>query len=249
MKVIKEPTNKKTFVTFVLDASPSMGVVRKETVSGFNEQLQAVKAMETPDHEVFVSFILFSDSDKIETIRRWVKPSAMNPLTIDEYKTDIGGSTALLDALGDGMNLTEEKNSEINKPGNAALMIFVTDGGENSSKRQNKSAIKERITKLQNSGNWTFTFMGTESIDSVMNGYGISAGNIAQFAFGAAGMHTNSISNSKGLESYAKLRSAGVTGSAHFYDSSKDDLDILKKASSTIDTTGTNSGDNKVTSK
>lgn len=233
MKVIKD-TPKQTYVTFVLDNSGSMACVKNETVSGFNEQLQAVKAMEAPDHEVFVSFVLFSEPTAITTIRNWVKPSEIAPLTINEYRAD-GGSTALLDAMMFGINKTEEQLHNINKGNNAALVIFVTDGGENSSIRHNKGSVKEKIEALTRTDRFTFTFMGTESIDSVAHGYGIRAGNVTQFAFGAAGMHTNSISNSKGIADYAQLRSTGATFSVSFYnppstDKKEDEEDTTNKS-------------------
>lgn len=228
MKVLKDEP-KQTFVVFVLDDSGSMASVKNQTVSGFNEQLQAVQKMEAPDHEVFISFLIFSDPNRIETIRNWVKPSELSPLSINEYRAD-GGSTALYDAMMAGIRKVEEKLDVINKSKNAALVLFVTDGGENNSREFGGEAgrlrLKEKIQALTNTDRFTFTFMGTEGIEAVQRNYGIAYGNATQFQYGAAGMHTNTASNVDAIHAYSKMRSAGGTFSASFYDSSsKDDED------------------------
>lgn len=222
MKVLKEQP-KQTYVVFVLDDSASMASVKTQTVSGFNEQLQAVKAMEAPDHEVFVSFVLFSDPNAINVIRHWVKPSELSPLSLNEYRAD-GGSTALYDAMMKGIEVAEEKLDSINNGINAALVLFVTDGGENNSKRfsgeHGRLRIKEKIQALTNTDRFTFTFMGTEGIDTVQRNYGIFAGNATQFQYGAGGMHTNTISNVGAIHAYAGARSLGSTYSNSFYNPS-----------------------------
>jgi hypothetical protein len=185
---------------------------------------------------------LFSDAFRIQTIRSFERASQVRPLTNSDYGAR-GGFTALLDGMYRAISLTEEKAYEINQGKNAALVIFVTDGGENASHSYNKSQIKEKIQALTASDRWTFTFMGTESIDSVADNYGISAGNVTQFQFGAKGMHTNSLTNSSSIGAYANLRSAGETFSASFYDSSKapgareEDPTPIVQTTDTTDTT------------
>jgi uncharacterized protein YegL len=247
MKVIKEetPEVKKTFVTFLLDDSGSMKGVVNETILGFNDQLRAVQKMEEePNHEVYVSFILFSDSFKIQTIRRFERASQVRPLTKEDYDAR-GGFTALLDGMYRAILVTEEKAIEISQGKNAALVIFVTDGGENASRSYNKAQVKEKIQALSTSDRWTFTFMGTESIDSVHDNYGIAYGNVTQFQHGKAGMHSNSIANSASIGAYANLRSSGGTFSASFYDTPATPVapaeNVTPTVVQTVDTTDTTS--------
>lgn len=246
MKVIKEQlTPKKTFVVFVLDASSSMASVRNETISGFNEQLDVVHKMEAPDHEVFVSFITFSNPEKVFVLRNWVKPQDMKPISVEDYIPS--GMTALLDGINTGLNLLQGKTEEINQGKNAALLLVMTDGEENSSRVVSKAQIKERILGVQNTGRWTITFMGSEGLDAVHDGYGINYGNISQFQYGAKGMHTNSASHSHGLMRYATARGAGQTASADFFDATTPDNkgNSHNVAPSVVDTTTGNGGTTK----
>jgi len=225
MKVIKDstPEVKKTFVTFVLDDSGSMKSVAAETRNAFNNQLETIKKMENAEHEVYVTFIKFSDPNNIVTLRSNIRASEVKPLTIEDYDAN-GGYTALLDAMMQGIAATETRNHEIDQPGNAALVCFFTDGGENASLKYSnrKDLVKEKIETLTGKGNWTFTFMGTESLESVQSGYGISASNATMFQAGVAGMHVNSTRTMGGLEAYGDLRLRGVTSSVNFYDGTVD---------------------------
>jgi Mg-chelatase subunit ChlD len=217
MKVIKAK-DKTTYVVFVLDGSVSMQRVRAETISGFNEQLLAIKEMEKPDHEVLVSVIVFSEPNMIHTQRKWVKASQIENLTEADYSTS-GGSTALLDGMFDAINLIKDKDEEIKKGKNAGLVLFVTDGQENSSVRATASKIKEEITALRATCKYTFTFMGCLEGSVVEREYGIAAGSTTNFAFGAAGALENSATNTNAIRHYTSLRDEGHTFTQDFYDS------------------------------
>lgn len=61
------------------------------------------------------------------------------------------GSTALLDAVGRGINETGNRLREISEPDRHGLVIFVfvTDGMENSSHEFTKAQIKEMIERRE----------------------------------------------------------------------------------------------------
>lgn len=208
---------KQTYVTIMLDDSASMQGVRQQTIDGFNEQLSALRALESLDHEVFVTIIKFSDPSNISTLRNKVSPKEIRPLELHEYTAN-GGSTALLDAMDYTIRNTAANSALIDNINNAALVIFITDGGENNSyKIKNRALIKEQIESLTGKGNYTFTYMGVGSIEDIQNGFGISGGNQVPFQYGKGGMVKNLMSNSSGIHSYMSARASGATASADFY--------------------------------
>lgn len=217
MKIQTSNNTKRTYVAILLDDSSSMHGARQETISGFNEQLLSLKNMQGPDHEVFLSVIIFSDPNNIRLLRSQVPVSMVSPLELPEY-TASGHSTALLDAMNYTISHMVAYNDKICQEGNAALVLFITDGQNNSSVVvRDKKFISTRITELQGTGHWTFTYMGIGSAEEISGDYGIAVGNVAKFAFGAEGAVQNFATNSVSLDSYSVMRSAGVTGSASFY--------------------------------
>ena len=82
-----------TELVFILDRSGSMCGLEKDTIGGFNAMLEKQKK---EAGECLVTTVLFSDRyvllhDRIDL--RAVKP-------MDETQYSVGGSTALLDAIG-----------------------------------------------------------------------------------------------------------------------------------------------------
>ena len=92
--------------------------------------------------------------------------------------------TALLDAIGVGVkNLNEKISAKISSGEASAVVVIITDGEENSSKEFDGGKIKSMIEELQNTGRWTFTFIGAniDSISTARN-YGININNVMQFS-------------------------------------------------------------------
>lgn len=222
MKVLKEK-NKSTYVVFLLDDSVSMAGIRTQTISGFNEQLEAVKQMQLsqPGHEVLVSIVKFSEPNKINPIRKWVRATEIEPISMGDY-TASGGSTALLDAMQYTINLAKEKEQEIVKGENAALILFFTDGYENSSVEvKDGKVLKNQIEALRKTEHWTFTFTGTKEANVVEQEFGISALNTTVFAGGVAGMTSYSAGTVSSLDAYSNARSLGSTYTDTFYNNNE----------------------------
>jgi hypothetical protein len=224
MKLAK-PEKKITYIGMLIDDSASMASVRQPTLSGFNEQIQYIKTMVAPDHEVYLTTAIFSEPGKFKVLRLFVDPTTVEALGESEYTTS-GGSTALLDAMDQLIRVMEEKNALIKEGKNAALVQFFTDGQENSScVIKDRNLIKSRIEELTKTGHWTFTYMGVGSIEDISQGYGLSVNNITQFKHGVAGAVANSFTNTAALMSYNSARGAGATTSASLYNPTNDEED------------------------
>ena len=121
-----------------------------------------------------------------------------------------GGSTALLDALGDAIDHTikvQKMLADDERAGNVVFVI-ITDGEENSSCRFSAKKIKQMISHEQEKYGWEFIFLGA-NIDAVETAshYGIKANRATNFVCDAMGVGLNFCCAS---EAVSELRSKGA---------------------------------------
>jgi hypothetical protein len=106
----------------------------------------------------------------------------IKPITENEYK--VGGSTALLDAVGKTINnigLALSNTAEDDRPANV-LFVIITDGEENASKEFTRDKVKEMVEHQTNVYKWEFIFLGA-NIDAFQSasGIGISRSKTANY--------------------------------------------------------------------
>ena len=85
--------NNITEMVFILDRSGSMAGMEKDTIGGFNSMLERQRKLEGA---AYVSTVLFSNYSKVLHDR--IDIAKVEPLNENQYI--VGGSTALLDAIG-----------------------------------------------------------------------------------------------------------------------------------------------------
>ena len=202
---------KETHYLLILDESGSMGSVKKETLSGLNEQIQTIKNLDAkyPDQDYFVSIIKFDN--EIIPLFEDVPASKLRELTNEDYKPD--SLTALHDAIGISVNKLKDRISSRLKDGEAsALVVILTDGDENASKEYNSSKIKDLITGLEKTGMWTFTFIGANQ-DSILTAknLGVNINNTVNYTASGAGTGLAFASVSSAMS----MRSAYVDAGAY----------------------------------
>ena len=227
-KVINREANPtETYYLLIVDASSSMSPLLKSTISGVNEQIDTIKQLETefPDQKYNMSFIYFNSSVTIE----YTQKNASKLEHINESNYRCSGMTALLDAIGVGVtSLNEKIQSKIESGEATAVVVIITDGEENSSREYDGSKVKSMIKELQNTGRWTFTFVGA-NIDSVTTAknYGIDDKNVMQFSSDMLSNRKVYQSMSKSFKSRAVSLDAGTYQSDEFL--SDEDKDVTTK--------------------
>jgi uncharacterized protein YegL len=157
--------NKKTIYHFVVDQSGSMAGSEGATIEGFNAQLKTLKALkkEHPEHEYVVSVTYFED--EVMDLVNFAPIEEVVLLSRENYKP--GGLTALLDAIGKSIERIQDRYAaELNADQATVVMIILTDGGENASKFYTHPLISSRIKTLDETGKWTFSFLGAD-LDAV----------------------------------------------------------------------------------
>jgi len=173
--------NKKTIYHFIIDKSGSMHGSEKETVNGFNHQLETLQQLksEYPDQSFVVSLTFFNQTVTHEL--RFGVIEELKPLRRSAYQPS--GSTSLLDAIG--LSVDEIRNSfgpEIDQNKASVVVVIITDGEENSSTLYTHQLIAHQIKTLEATEKWTFTFLGAE-IDAFTIGQrlNIKRGNTMSF--------------------------------------------------------------------
>ena len=152
--------SKLTELVFILDRSGSMHGLEADTVGGFNSMLEKQKAEEG---EVLVSTVLFDHESQVLHDR--LPLGKVPAMTEKDYR--VGGSTALIDAIGGAIrhirNIHKYARPE-DVPAHT-LFIITTDGMENSSHRYSSDQVKQMIRQQEEKG-WEFLFIGA-NIDAV----------------------------------------------------------------------------------
>lgn len=147
--------NNLTEIVFIIDRSGSMSGLEADTVGGFNSMIEKQRKKEGG---AYVSTVLFDS--KCEVIHDRVDISEIEPMTLENYR--VGGSTALLDAIGDAIhhigNVHKYARPE-DRP-DSTIFIITTDGEENSSRRHRIEDVKAKIERCREKYGWEFIFLG-----------------------------------------------------------------------------------------
>ncbi|MBM3429577.1 MAG: hypothetical protein FJX99_01190, partial [Bacteroidetes bacterium] len=151
--------NNKTIYHFVVDQSGSMAGLEGMVIESFNSQFNTLKQLkkEFPEQEFEVSLTYFED--EVTDLLLFQPIDSLKTMTREDFKP--GGLTALFDGIGRSIDAIRLKYENLILDDAASVvMVIITDGGENASKYYTKLAISQKIKQLEESGKWTFTFIG-----------------------------------------------------------------------------------------
>lgn len=144
-----------TELVFILDKSGSMAGLEKDTIGGYNSMLEKQKDVEG---DCVITTVLFDN--EYELLHDRIDIKAVHKITEKDYF--VGGSTALLDAMGRTIqkitrvqaNTSEEYRAE------KVLFVIITDGEENSSREYDYRKIRSLVEKQKKKYKWEFIFLG-----------------------------------------------------------------------------------------
>ena len=154
-----------TEMVFILDKSGSMAGMETDTIGGFNVMIEKQKEV---DGEAVVSTILFSGRIQVLHDRKPLKE--VLAITKEDYQ--VGGNTALLDAIGVAIQHIEDVHNDLRKSNRESelpkrtIFVITTDGRENSSCRYTSEVVKHMIKCKKEIYGWEFLFMAA-NIDAV----------------------------------------------------------------------------------
>jgi uncharacterized protein YegL len=204
--------SKETHVAIIVDKSGSMSPVRQSTVSTVNEMVQDVRknAAKTGAGETFFTLVLF-DGSVNTVLSEEPMESVYGELDMSQYVPS--GGTALNDALG----LTVHKLQRHERVGDIGfLVIVISDGLENSSKKYDRRQIKSLIEELEGNGRWTFQYIGCDptAIQEASQDLGFDK-KVYTFNKSDKGLKQTAHVFASSIGSYYGERSRGVTSVAN----------------------------------
>ena len=176
----------RTEVVFILDRSGSMAGLERDTIGGFNAMLGRQKAV---DGECRITTVLFDS--RYQLLHDRIDIRAVGPMTEREYQ--VGGSTALLDAVGRTIQKIADVQRSTAKEYRAESVLFViiTDGEENASREYSLHKVRAMIEEEKGYG-WEFVFLAA-NIDAAETAgrFGIAPDRAADYVPDSAGTELN----------------------------------------------------------
>lgn len=163
-----------TEIILIIDKSGSMLNIKKDTEGGINALIADQRESEGEAHITLVEF-----SNKPNFVYEGAPVSA-----VKDYTLKPGGSTSLLDAIGEtlirvGQRL--ENTPEQYRPGLVSVNI-ITDGEENTSKEYDNITIANMISIQQDVYNWKFSYLGADQDSfSVARNLGMSLEGVCNY--------------------------------------------------------------------
>ena len=195
-----------TELVFILDRSGSMGGLEQDTIGGFNAMLTRQKEQEGKAN---VTTILFDH--EVQLLHDRFPLKAVAPLTEKDYY--VRGCTALLDAIGYGMEKMANIQRHLPEDERAEKVIFVitTDGLENASKRFSYEKIRRMIEREKERYGWEFLFLGA-NIDAIETArhIGIDADHAADYCCDSAGTAVNYECLNKAVTAFRRAAPIGA---------------------------------------
>lgn len=201
--------NNLTELVFILDRSGSMSGLEGDTIGGFNAMLQKQREL---DGECRITTVLFDN--RYELLHDRIDIRAVRELTEKEYF--VGGSTALIDAIGRTIDklVNVQKNTAEEYRAEKVMVVIITDGEENSSREYPLQKVKAMIEREKEKYGWEFVFLGA-NIDAVQTAgqFGISSSRAVDYVPDSAGTTLNFEVMS---EAVAQYRQANCISERHF---------------------------------
>jgi uncharacterized protein YegL len=178
--------NGATELVFILDKSGSMAGLETDTIGGFNGMLRDQQKLEG---ECRITTVLFDN--QYELLHDRIDIRAVRPISDKEYQ--VGGYTALLDAVGKTIKKMDrvQKNTAAEYRASKVMFVIITDGEENASREYASDEIKGMI-EAQKKQDWEFIFLGAniDSVETAKN-FGISADRAQDFHADKEGVELN----------------------------------------------------------
>lgn len=197
------------YVGLLIDKSDSMAGVKAEVVRGVAEQARVL--LETATERTHLLVETFSDN--VNSVYDGEVPGFRIGF-MEGYAPN--GMTALMDGVGTMLRKMEPRVHDPRHRGAPAtgLMVIFTDGEENVSRDYEPEGIRSWISKLRETGLWTFILMGPEeTLDRTCQALGISRANARPFDSQAEAARRGFAATSTALTGYMDARQRGVASS------------------------------------
>ena len=210
----------RTELVLILDKSGSMAGLESDTIGGFNSMLEKQKKA---SGECNITTVLFDHN--YELLHDRIDIRGVSKLTQEDYT--VGGSTALIDAIGKTIFKINnvQKNTAKEFKAEKVLFVIITDGDENASRDCNAEDVKRLIQEQKEKYGWEFIFLGA-NIDAVStaSSLGIGPNLSAEYLADSEGTRLSFDAMSDAILEYRQSKSPSPSISKEHFEKVKDDV-------------------------
>jgi hypothetical protein len=203
----------KQYIGIARDHSGSMASLAHAAIKDYNDTVRVVdEASINNNIDTIVSPVKFGINNRVDREIVNSNIDRLRPLT--SYITD--GTTPLFDAVGELIDLlSAAPDSGID--GVTFLVMVITDGQENASRKWTGRSIGDRIRKLQATDRWTFVFRVPRGYGHALENLGIPSGNIQEWDQTERGLRESSVVTQSAINNYYGAVKRGVSSTRSFY--------------------------------
>lgn len=200
-------------VAIVIDRSSSMAGLMGTVRTELNNLLDSIrKNANLTGQPTTVS--LYSFANEVTPLYFGVP---INSVRNEANNLTAWGSTALFDGVGDAIEaLTAREDSS--KQNVSFLVMVLTDGEENVSRRHNAATFSRLLNTVQGTNRWTVSFLlppGKKA--SFCRSFGVPEGNCREWEATTQGLQIASHTTQQGVTHYYQTRSLGGSSTKSFY--------------------------------
>jgi len=192
-----------TYLVFVIDRSGSMTSIKTDMIGGFNTFIKTQKDAKLGECKVFA----YKFDDVYEAMFENVDLNDTPQLDENNYVPR--GWTALYDAVAttiDNMGARLAAMKEEERP-EKVLVVTITDGEENRSKKFNQNDVASRIQTQRDQYNWDFAYIGANQ-DAWAVGTSMNIASNLNYTADSAGVACAFASLSDSSKDYRKTKGA-----------------------------------------
>lgn len=211
-KKAKKKVQKKTHIALVLDKSGSMMSCWESAISGFNAQMDVIEANASKGGETTLTVVTFNGI--VDILQKAVPANRIEKLTKESYVPN--GSTAMRDGVWDA--IAELEKLDDGGKQTAFLVVTISDGMENASKRTSSEKLAEKIQQLELTGRWTFGYVGAnQDLSVIQESLNINADCTLSYTTSTTGYYNMSNALSAATTNYFNGRGNDVTYTAAYF--------------------------------
>jgi hypothetical protein len=204
----------KQYIGISRDHSGSMATLASLAKADYNENIDAIRNAATKEGiDTIVTTVkcgVGSGLVERESVNSSV--TALKPLT----RYEASGQTPLFDSVGELVELLQ-KSPDAEDPTVSFLVMTITDGQENASRRYTGAALGKLIREKQATDRWTFVFRVPHGYKRELASLGIPEGNIQEWEQTERGFKESTAVLPQAMAVYYSARSAGVRSTDSFY--------------------------------
>lgn len=208
----------KNYVGISRDHSGSMRSIARAAARDYNSKVVSIReASQTNNLDTIVSVVECGYGQTSLVRRDVVNSSAMALEQINESKYQANGTgTPLWDSVGELIEIFENVPDYADKTVSFMVMA-ITDGEENSSRKYSSQKIVDKIRELNATDRWTFVFRVPRGYGRRIAQMGIPAGNIQEWEQTEAGVAIAAKRDAEAFTTYFAEKSQGITSTSKFY--------------------------------